>query len=86
MMQHFFFFNFVGVRSLTQRLETVDPKGLMMEEKLAFWINLLNAMIMHVRVSLLSILLYFTYQSILVPDLTDLIPNAENFLPKNNSA
>ncbi|KAJ4766849.1 hypothetical protein LUZ62_077224 [Rhynchospora pubera] len=34
-------------RSLVDRLEMVDPAGLMKEERLAFWINVHNAMIMH---------------------------------------
>ncbi|XP_020093120.1 uncharacterized protein LOC109713423 [Ananas comosus] len=33
--------------SLVHRLETVDPSGMKSEEKLAFWINVHNAMTMH---------------------------------------
>lgn len=36
-------------RSLVQRLEKVDPRKLKREEKLAFWINIHNALVMHVR-------------------------------------
>ncbi|KAL4568645.1 hypothetical protein LXL04_024260 [Taraxacum kok-saghyz] len=39
MLQHF--------RSLVSRLEEVDPKKLKHEEKLAFWINVHNALVMH---------------------------------------
>jgi hypothetical protein len=35
-------------RSLVQLLETVDLGGMKNEEKLAFWINVHNAMMMHV--------------------------------------
>lgn len=34
-------------RSLVQRLEKVDPRKLKREEKLAFWINIHNALVMH---------------------------------------
>ena len=35
-------------RSLICRLEEVDPRKLKHEEKLAFWINVHNALVMHV--------------------------------------
>ncbi|CAA0832751.1 Protein of unknown function- DUF547 [Striga hermonthica] len=34
-------------RSLVSRLEEVDPRKMMHEEKLAFWINVHNALVMH---------------------------------------
>ncbi|XP_077209918.1 uncharacterized protein LOC143845451 isoform X3 [Tasmannia lanceolata] len=34
-------------RSLIQRLENVDPRTMKYEEKLAFWINIHNALVMH---------------------------------------
>ncbi|XP_031473529.1 uncharacterized protein LOC116246003 isoform X1 [Nymphaea colorata] len=34
-------------RSLVQRLEKVDPRKMKHEEKLAFWINIHNALVMH---------------------------------------
>lgn len=37
-------------RSLISRLEEVDPRKLKREEKLAFWINVHNALVMHVMV------------------------------------
>ncbi|XP_010529062.1 PREDICTED: uncharacterized protein LOC104806041 [Tarenaya hassleriana] len=39
MLQHF--------RSLVKNLEKVDPNGMKREEKLAFWINIHNALVMH---------------------------------------
>lgn len=35
-------------RSLVQNLEKVDPSRMKREEKLAFWINIHNALVMHV--------------------------------------
>ena len=35
-------------RSLICRLEEVDPRKMKHEEKLAFWINIHNALVMHV--------------------------------------
>ena len=35
-------------RSLVYRLEEADPKRMKHEEKLAFWINVHNALVMHV--------------------------------------
>jgi len=35
-------------RSLVQKLEKVDPSRMKREEKLAFWINIHNALTMHV--------------------------------------
>ncbi|KAF8406770.1 hypothetical protein HHK36_008862 [Tetracentron sinense] len=45
-------FNFAATmlqnfRSLVQRLEKVDPEKMKREEKLAFWINIHNALVMH---------------------------------------
>lgn len=37
-------------RSLISRLEEVDPRKLKQDEKLAFWINIHNALVMHVMV------------------------------------
>ncbi|KAK3021780.1 hypothetical protein RJ639_045102 [Escallonia herrerae] len=39
--------SFVGCRSLVSRLEEVDPRKMKREEKLAFWINVHNALVMH---------------------------------------
>ena len=39
-------------RSLISRLEEVDPSKLKHEEKLAFWINVHNSLVMHVKISL----------------------------------
>ena len=36
-------------RSLVSQLEEVDPRKMKHEEKLAFWINVHNALIMHVN-------------------------------------
>ena len=35
-------------RSLVKNLEKVDPRKMKREEKLAFWINIHNALVMHV--------------------------------------
>lgn len=35
-------------RSLIQRLEKVDPMKMTHEEQLCFWINIHNALVMHV--------------------------------------
>ena len=37
-------------RSLICRLEEVDPRMLSHEEKLAFWINIHNALVMHLMI------------------------------------
>lgn len=37
-------------RSLICRLEEIDPRKLEHEEKLAFWINIHNALVMHVMI------------------------------------
>ena len=37
-------------RSLICQLEEVDPRKLKHEEKLAFWINIHNALVMHVMI------------------------------------
>ncbi|KAG5250166.1 Electron transporter [Salix suchowensis] len=55
-------------RSLVQRLEKLDPRKLKREEKLAFWINIHNALVMHTylaygthnRVKSASILKFFS--------------------------
>lgn len=36
-------------RSLISRLEQIDPRKLSHEEKIAFWLNVHNALVMHVR-------------------------------------
>lgn len=36
------------LRSLIQRLEKVDPMKMTHEEQLCFWINIHNALVMHV--------------------------------------
>ena len=41
-------------RSLVQKLEKVDPSRLKREEKLAFWINIHNALTMHVSKHLMD--------------------------------
>jgi hypothetical protein len=48
-------------RSLVQLLESADLNGMKNEEKIAFWINVHNAMMMHVTSFLthISVLLYF---------------------------
>jgi hypothetical protein len=38
-------------RSMVEQLENVDPGRLKHEEKLAFWINIYNALLMHVIMS-----------------------------------
>jgi len=38
-------------RSLVKSLEKVDPRNMRREEKLTFWINIHNALVMHVRFS-----------------------------------
>ena len=38
-------------RSMVEQLEKVDPGRLKHEEKLAFWINIYNALLMHVMIS-----------------------------------
>lgn len=59
MIKHFSLTNFIWfyefglnyvvfLRSLVSRLEEVNPKKLNHEEKLAFWINIHNALVMHV--------------------------------------
>lgn len=40
--------NLLNCRSLISRLETVDPRKMKHEEKLAFWVNVHNALVMHV--------------------------------------
>lgn len=42
---------------MIKQLESVDPRNLTHQEKLAFWINIHNALVMHVR-GLLSFDLY----------------------------
>ena len=44
-MHIFFLWTF---RSFILRLEDVDPKKMENEEKLAFWVNIHNALVMHV--------------------------------------
>lgn len=44
-------------RSLICRLEEVDPRKLKHQEKLSFWINIHNALVMHVMVLFHRILL-----------------------------
>ena len=38
-------------RSMVEQLEKVDPSQLTHDEKLAFWINVHNALLMHVMIS-----------------------------------
>lgn len=42
--------DFTFYRSLISRLEEIDPRKMTHEEKLAFWINVHNALVMHVRI------------------------------------
>jgi hypothetical protein len=44
-------------RLLVEQLATVDPSDLKHDEKLAFWINLYNTLLMHVRSSLKKFIL-----------------------------
>ena len=44
-------------RLLVEQLATVDPSELKHDEKLAFWINLYNTLLMHVRSSLKKFIL-----------------------------
>ena len=44
----FVFIHAVSHRSLIQRLEKVDPMKMTHEEQLCFWINIHNALVMHV--------------------------------------
>jgi hypothetical protein len=48
-------------RSLICQLEEVDPGKLKHEEKLAFWINVHNALVMHVSIILKAILPFKTF-------------------------
>lgn len=41
-------------RVLVQKLETVDVRTMSNEEKIAFWINIHNAMMMHVTTTFAS--------------------------------
>ena len=45
-------------RSLICQLEEVDPRKLKHEEKLAFWIKIHNALVMHVMVPFILIILF----------------------------
>jgi hypothetical protein len=36
-------------RSLVSRLQEINPRNMKNEEKLAFWINVHNALVMHVK-------------------------------------
>lgn len=48
-------FRSIGVhRLLVERLAKVDPSAMTHEQKLAFWINLYNALLMHVSSSVHS--------------------------------
>lgn len=47
-------------RSIIYKLGQADPSKLNHEEKLAFWINVHNALVMHVRIK--NPLLHFLYQ------------------------
>jgi hypothetical protein len=49
--QKFFSFILMLYRSLVRNLENVDPRKMKREEKLAFWINIHNALVMHVWLS-----------------------------------
>lgn len=42
----------VHFRSIVSRLEVIDPQRLSHAEKLAFWINIHNALVMHVMILL----------------------------------
>ncbi len=42
----------VCTRLMVEQLEKVDPRQMTHEEKLAFWINIYNALMMHVINSL----------------------------------
>ena len=41
-------YSIVTARSMVEQLEKVDPSQLTHDEKLAFWINVHNALLMHV--------------------------------------
>lgn len=47
---HVYWLSFYVVRSLISKLEEVDPRKLNHEEKLAFWINVHNSLMMHVTI------------------------------------
>ena len=44
-------YSIVTARSMVEQLEKVDPSQLTHDEKLAFWINVHNALLMHVIIS-----------------------------------
>ena len=70
--------NSLVYRSLVSKLENVDPRKLKHEEKLAFWINLHNVLVMHV-------IIYYhhsTYLTIFLSPLLFLVANRVN--PMNN--
>lgn len=48
-------------RSLICQLEEIDPGKLKHEEKLAFWINIHNALVMHVIIILKTMFPYNTF-------------------------
>ena len=54
------------VRSLISKLEEVDPRKLNHEEKLAFWINVHNSLMMHVMIfhNLNSFLLFSSSETV----------------------
>lgn len=47
-LQNLYYLTLLVCRSLVQNLEKVDPSRMKREEKLAFWINIHNALVMHV--------------------------------------
>lgn len=49
-----FIFDSLFNRSLVRKLEKVDPRKMKREEKLAFWINIHNALVMHVWIHSIS--------------------------------
>lgn len=53
-------FSSIDHRSLVSRLEEVDPRKMKHEEKLAFWINVHNALVMHVIVLYIKFHWYFS--------------------------
>lgn len=63
-LQNLYYLTLLVCRSLVQNLEKVDPSRMKREEKLAFWINIHNALVMHVS-KLIFFLLQITFTILL---------------------
>lgn len=49
---------FFNLRSLIKRLEKIDPTKMAHEEQLCFWINIHNALVMHVCIVVITFFFY----------------------------